>query len=171
MSPEAERTSAKPAARAASAVASPTAKTGWSRKRGISGAKASTPLGLVRARAATASGSGAASRAPGRGASVSKGATSGVKPSAVSRSAVRAAPGSARVTQTRRIGIMTLERDLLVAGDGLDLTAEVKAERAGGGVINVCGDIARAGPATRTVGAEHFGAEAQAAVCNVGVGT
>src|SRR5690606_27201579 len=113
---------------------------------------------------------GAASRAPGRGASVNRGATSGVKPSAVSRSAVRAAPGSARVTQTRRIGVMALERDRLVAGDGLDLTAEVEAEGAGGGGIGVCGDVARAGPAARPVRAEHFGAEMQAAVRDVGVG-
>src|SRR5690606_14708286 len=155
---------------AASAVASPTAKTGWSRKRGISGAKASTPLGLVRARTATASGEGAASRAPGRGASVNRGATSGVKPSAVSRSAVRAAPGSARVTQTRRIGVMALERDLLVAGDGLDLTAEIEAQGAGVCGIGVCWDVARAGPAARPVRAEHFGAEVQTIALNVGVG-
>src|SRR5690606_8109732 len=170
MSPEAERTSAKPAARAASAVASPTAKTGWLRKRGISGAKASTRCGRVGPGRAPAAGPGGGSGGPGRGASGGRGTTSGVKPRAVRRSAVRAAPGSARVTQTRRIGVITLKRDLLVAGDGLNLAAEVDAEGAGGGVIEVGGDIARAGPAARTVRAEHFGAEVQAAVCNVGVG-
>jgi hypothetical protein len=80
--------------------------------------------------------------APGRGASVRSGTTTGSKPSAVSRSAVRAAPGSARVTQTRRIGVTALERDLLIAGHGLDLAAEIEAERAGGGVVSIGGDVA-----------------------------
>src|SRR5690606_6407127 len=67
-------------------------------------------------------------------------------------------------------GVMALERDLLVAGDGLNLAAEVEAQGAGGGVINVGGDIARAGPAARAGGAEHFGAEMQAIALDVGVG-
>src|SRR5690606_12715006 len=130
---------------------------------------------LVRARTATASGGGAALSAPGRGASVRSGTTTGSKPSAVSRSAVRAAPGSARVTQTRRIGVTALERDLLIAGHGLDLAAEIETEGAGGGKVGLGqvgrgGDLARARPAARPVGAEHFGAETQAAFRDVGVG-
>ncbi|MNT92798.1 hypothetical protein D3C72_2341390 [compost metagenome] len=87
-------------------MASPTAKTGRSRKPGVRATKASTPLGLVKARAATVAKSGAALKASGRGRIVNKGATTGSKPRAVSRAAVRAAPGWARVIQTRRIGRM-----------------------------------------------------------------
>jgi hypothetical protein len=78
-------------------VASPTVKTGRLRSA-LRAAKAATPLMLVKARAATPSRSGSAW---GMDRMARRGAMTGWKPRPVSRSAVRVAPGSARVTQTR----------------------------------------------------------------------
>src|SRR5215831_5081882 len=129
-SPLAEATSAKPAARAAIAVASPTVNTG-KRRSELRAAKAATPLALVNA-SATAPERSMSASATGR--TASRGCTIGSSPSARILAAVADAPGSARVTQIvrflafRAIALGRRSGEQRVAGFVADLIAEPPPE-------------------------------------------
>jgi hypothetical protein len=101
-SPSAVAISVKPTSRAAAAVATPTAKTGRSR-RWLRRTKARTPLAEVKSSPRTSS---SGSAAPRSGEIVSSGSTSGTCPRAASRPASSCASSSGRVT-SRRMSVVS----------------------------------------------------------------